>query len=132
MEVELDDLPSSQLAVPIYSLATTLASMNSIGYMALAVLRGALTRHLKLYTRPGHSYTLQEGDDQCSRCLATEFRDVQRSAESVAQPFACLQWRREGEGEGLVPRGPGQLWGPGTSWIIFYFFDRKSVGDPGF
>ena len=22
--------------------------------------------------------------------LATEFRDVQRSAESVAQPFACL------------------------------------------
>ena len=35
-------------------------------------------------------------------------------------------------GGGLVPRGPGQLWGPGTSWIIFYFFDRKSVGDPGF
>ena len=27
--------------------------------------------------------------------LATEFRDVQRSAESVAEPFACLQWRRE-------------------------------------
>ena len=28
--------------------------------------------------------------------LATEFRDVQRWAESVAEPFACLQWRREG------------------------------------
>ena len=66
--------------------------------------------------------------------LATEFRDVQRSAESVAQPFACLQWCREGGtgGGGLVPRGPGQLWGPGTRWIIFYFFDRKSVGGPGF
>ena len=56
--------------------------------------------------------------------LATEFRDVQRSAESVAQPFACLQWRREGGGGagGLVPRGPGQLWGPGPSWIFFFFF----------
>ena len=30
--------------------------------------------------------------------------------------------RGGGQGEGLVPRGPGQLWGPGTSWIIFYFF----------
>ena len=30
--------------------------------------------------------------------LATEFRGVQRSAESVAQPFACLQWCREGGG----------------------------------
>ena len=65
--------------------------------------------------------------------LATEFRDVQRSAESVAEPFACLQWRREGAGGGgLVPRGRGQLWGPGPSWIFFFFFDWKSVGDPGF
>ena len=65
--------------------------------------------------------------------LATEFRDVQRSAESVAEPFACLQWRREGGrggGGGLVPRGPGRLWGPGPSWIFVLFFDRKSVGDP--
>ena len=79
------------------ALPRSLASMNSIGYIALAVLRGALTRRLKLYTRPGHSYTLQEGDDQLVLDrLATEFRDVQRSAESVAQPFACLQWCREG------------------------------------
>ena len=39
---------------------------------------------------------------------------------------------RGGQGVGgLVPRGPGQLWGPGPSWI-FFCFDRKSVGDPGF
>ena len=60
---------------------------------------------------------------------------MQRSAESVAEPFACLQWRREGGGQGgggLVPRGPGQLWGPGPSWIFFFFLNRKSVGDPGF
>ena len=56
--------------------------------------------------------------------LATEFRDVQRSAESVAEPFACLQWCREGGrgGGGLVPRGPGQLWGPRPSWVFNFFF----------
>ena len=55
--------------------------------------------------------------------LATEFRDVQRSAESVAEPFACLHVAsRGGEGGGLVPRGPGQLWGPGPSWIFLSFF----------
>ena len=45
--------------------------------------------------------------------LATEFRDVQRSAESVAQPFACLQWRRErgGQGGGASAPGPGPVVG---------------------
>ena len=34
---------------------------------------------------------------------------------------------------GLVPRGPGQFWGPGPSWIfVVAVVDRKSVGDPGF
>ena len=55
--------------------------------------------------------------------LATEFRDVQRSAESVAEPFACLQWCREGgQGGGASARGPGQLWGPGPSWVFFVVF----------
>ena len=39
---------------------------------------------------------------------------------------------RGGAGGGLVPRGPGQLWGPEPSWVFLGFFDRKSVGDPGF
>ena len=42
------------------------------------------------------------------------------------------QWRREGGQGGLVPRGPGQLWGPGPSWIFVVVVDRKSVEDPGF
>ena len=37
---------------------------------------------------------------------------------------------RGGGAGGLLPRGPGQLWGPGPSWI-FVCVDRKSVGDPG-
>ena len=59
--------------------------------------------------------------------LATEFRDVQRPAESVAQPFACLQWRREGGGG----RGASATYlvSPSATYI---FFDRNSVGDPGF
>ena len=41
--------------------------------------------------------------------------------------FACVQWRREGGagGGGLVPRGPGQLWGPGPvvgAWAKLDFF----------
>ena len=44
--------------------------------------------------------------------LATEFRDVQRSAESVAEPFACLQWCREGgAGGGASAPGPGPVVG---------------------
>ena len=46
--------------------------------------------------------------------LATEFRDVQRSAESVAQPFACLQWRRGGGGGG---RG-GEASAPGPGPVV--------------
>ena len=46
----------------------------------------------------------------------------------------CRQWRREGGGQGGGQRGgaigPGQLWRPGPSWILFCV-DRKSVGDPG-
>ena len=66
--------------------------------------------------------------------LATEFRDVQRSAESVAQPFACLQWCREGgAGGGASAPGPGPVVGARAKLdFLLLFFDRKSVGDPGF
>ena len=56
--------------------------------------------------------------------LATEFRDVQRSAESVAQPFACLQWRREGGGAGggASAPGPGPVVGARDKLDYFLFF----------
>ena len=67
--------------------------------------------------------------------LATEFRDVQRSAESVAEPFACLHVAsRGGEGGGGASApGPGPVVGAGAKLdFSFFLFDRKSVGDPGF
>ena len=54
--------------------------------------------------------------------LATEFRDVQRSAESVAEPFACLQWRREGGGGGASAPGPGPVVGARAKLDFFFFF----------
>ena len=33
---------------------------------------------------------------------------------------------REGGG-GLVPRGPGQLWGPGPSWIFFLWIGQWRI-----
>ena len=52
-------------------------------------------------------------------------RGLRMVAEALLEPVAS----RGGQGGGLVPRGPGQLWGPGPSCIFFY---RKSMGDPGF
>ena len=56
--------------------------------------------------------------------LSTEFRDVQRSAESVAQPFACLQWRREGGGgRGASAPGPGPVVGARAKldFVLLFF-----------
>ena len=57
--------------------------------------------------------------------LATEFRDVQRSAESVAQPFACLQWRREGGG-GRGASAPGRA---GFSSSFFWIGSQWEIQD---
>ena len=59
--------------------------------------------------------------------LATEFRDVQRSAESVAEPFACLQWRREGGG-GLCPGAGASCGGPGQAGFLFFFLIGSQWG----
>ena len=97
------------------------ASMNSIGYIALAVLRGALTTTL---VQDIHTHYRKEVISVLDRLATTRNSVMCKGQLKVLQNLlpASSGVERGGRGGGLVPRGPGQLWGPRPSWVFNFFF----------
>ena len=113
------------------ALPRSLASMNSIGYIALAVLRGALPRRLKLLSSRTFIHTT--GRRWSVFSIVWPRNSVMCKGQlKVLQNLLPASSGVERGGGGASAPGPGQLWGPGPSWVFLFCFYRKSVGDPGF